>query len=236
MAKNPERAKFYQSAFNLALESTLDNLAKAVKVTLVDAPKSATPGGPLAVTVRVENLTGHKFPTGYAESRRAWVGITLVDAQKNEQALLGGFDLATGEIQAAPKTRVYRAVQGRWDGQKGQAEEHIALHDMVIADTRIPPKGFEATQATMPTGEIDFSDGKGGFKSFDEATFALTAPAGAAGDVTLSARVYYQSMTREHVDFLKAENMTDGRGEDLATIFEATGEGAPLLIASAERR
>lgn len=234
MAKNPKRAMAYPDAFNLALQGTLDNLAKAVKVTLVESPMSGTPGGSLQVKVRVENLTGHKFPTGYAESRRAWIGISLVDAQKKEQALLGAYDLATGEIQAAPATRIYRAEHGKWDGQKSQPDEHLALHDRVISDTRIPPQGFVATETTKPSGEIDFSDGNDGTKSFDEASFTLTAPADAAGDLTLSARVYYQSMTRQHIEFLKTANTTDSRGEELSSIFKATGEGAPLLIASAE--
>jgi hypothetical protein len=234
MAKNPKRAMTYEGAFNLALQGTLDNLAKAVKVTLMGPPLTGTPGGSLEVNVRIENLTGHKFPTGYAESRRAWIGISLVDAQKKEQALLGGYDLATGEIQAVPATRVYRAQHGKWDGQKGQPDEHLALHNMVISDTRIPPQGFVPSETTKPLGEIDFSDGKGGTRSFDEATFTVTAPADAAGDLTLSARVYYQSMTREHIEFLKTANTTDSRGEELESIFKATGEGAPLLIASAE--
>jgi hypothetical protein len=234
MAANPKRVEEYKSAFDLALQGTLDNLAKAVKVTVMDAPTSGTPGGPLQVTVRVENLTGHKFPTGYAESRRAWIGVSLVDAQKQERALLGGYDPATGAIQATPATRVYRAQHGKWDGQKGLPEEHLALHDMVISDTRIPPRGFIASETTSPSGEIDFSDGKDGYKSFDEATFTLTAPADAADDLTLSVRVYYQSMTHEHIEFLKTANTTDSRGEELEKIFKATGEGAPLLIASAE--
>jgi hypothetical protein len=234
MAANPGRATQYPGAFSRALAGTLDTLAEAVTVTLKDAPTSGVSGGPLKVTVRVQNLTGHKFPTGYAESRRAWIGISLVDGQMQEQALLGGYDGKTGQIQAMPKTRIYRAQHGRWDGQKAEAEEHLALHDMVISDTRIPPLGFLASPATTPSGEIDFSDGKGGYNAFDEATFTLTAPAGASGDLTLSARVYYQSMTREHIEFLKAANTTDQRGAELEGIYQATGEAAPLLIAKAE--
>ncbi len=234
MAANPDRATANAASFAQALQGTLDNLAAGVKLTLSGAPKLVTPGGAFQVKVKVENLTGHKFPTGYAETRRAWIGVTFVGADKKETPLAGGYDLATGKIQAIPAVHVYKAEHGSWDGSKGVAESHLALHDMIISDTRIPPAGFKASKTTTPTSEIDFSDGNGGYKSSDEVTLDLTWPADAAGQVTLSARLYYQSMTREYVEFLKSANTTNTKGDDLATVFQATGEGAPLVIARAE--
>lgn len=236
MEANPDRAATYGPSFQLALARTLDSLESSAQVTLVDAPREAAAGETFNVTVRVENLTGHKFPTGYAESRRAWIALSLVGGGDQEVALLGGYDAATGEIQADPPTHVYRAVHGRWDQASGtgQKEEHIVLHDMILSDTRIPPKGFVPSTTTAPTMEIDYADGSGGYRHYDEATFAVTAPAAATGTLTLSARIYFQSMTREHVEFLKSENVTDTRGDDLEAIYLATGEAAPILVASAE--
>jgi MYXO-CTERM domain-containing protein len=234
MAANPDRAAMFAQPFAQALQSTLDNLAAGVKLTLSGAPKLITPGGSFQVKVKVENLTGHKFPTGYAETRRAWIGVTLVSADMKEKPLAGGYDLATGQIQASPAIHVYRAEHGAWDGTKGVAESHLALHDMIISDTRIPPAGFKASATTTPTSEIDFSDGNGGYKSSDDVTLDLTWPSDASGQVTLSARLYYQSMTREYVEFLKSANVTNTKGDELAAVFQATGEGAPLVIAKAE--
>jgi MYXO-CTERM domain-containing protein len=200
------------------------------------APSSLLPGEAFDVKVRVTNLSGHKFPAGYAESRRAWVAVALVDPHDHESEpvfLAGGYDAATGHIQEEPKTRVYRAQHGRWNGQAGEAEEHIALHDMVLSDSRIPPKGFVPSITTMPLGEIDFKDGGGGYRDYDEATFSLTAPAGLTGAFILSARVYYQSMTREYAEFLRDANTTSSHGEALYAIYEATGEAPPILVASA---
>jgi hypothetical protein len=230
-AKETERAAAFSAAFDLAEQRTGESLAQAVKVTLSGAPAALTAGASFQVKVRVENLTGHKFPTGYAESRRAWIALTLVDAAMKETPLAGGYDEVTGQIQAAPATRIYRAVPGRWDGTKGEAEEHVVLHDMILADTRIPPRGFHADATTMPAGVIDFEDGQGGFHAYDEATFTLTAPDGVAGAATLEARVYYQAMTREHLSFLVSANTTDGRGTELQGIYDATGKAAPVLAA-----
>ncbi|MGK3996853.1 MYXO-CTERM sorting domain-containing protein [Sorangium sp. So ce1024] len=234
MAADPARAEDYADSFQLALDRTLESLASAASVTLVEAPQQAAPGDEITVTVRVENLTGHKFPTGYAESRRAWIAVFLVDEAGVERPLLGGYDADTGEIQHEPPTHEYRAVHGRWNNEagKGEKEEHLALHDMIISDTRIPPKGFVASRTTEPTQEIDFSDGNGGYRNYDEASFTLTVPADAFGAQTLSARVYYQSMTREYVEFLRSENVTDDTGEKLMEIYEETGEAPPILVAS----
>ncbi|WP_438027336.1 MYXO-CTERM sorting domain-containing protein [Sorangium sp. So ce233] len=234
MAADKNRAAEYADSFQLALDRTLESLASAASVTLVEAPEHAEPGGEITVTVRVENLTGHKFPTGYADSRRAWVAVFLVDEAGVERPLLGGYDADTGEIQHEPKTHEYRAVHGRWNSEAsvGEKGDHLALHDMIISDTRIPPKGFVPSQTTQPSQEIDFSDGNGGYRNHDEASFTLTVPANAFGAQTLSARVYYQSMTREYVEFLRSANVTDNKGEELMAIYEETGEAPPILVAS----
>ncbi|KYF62964.1 MYXO-CTERM sorting domain-containing protein [Sorangium cellulosum] len=234
MAADKNLAAERATSFQLALDRTLESLASAASVTLVETPEQAEPGGEITVTVRVENLTGHKFPTGYADSRRAWIAVFLVDEAGVERPLLGGYDADTGEIQHEPPTHEYRAVHGRWNSAAGVGEkgEHLALHDMIISDTRIPPKGFVPSQTTQPSQEIDFSDGNGGYRNHDEASFTLTVPADAFGTQTLSARVYYQSMTREYVEFLQSANVTDNKGEELMAIYEETGEAPPILVAS----
>ncbi|WP_437591041.1 MYXO-CTERM sorting domain-containing protein [Sorangium sp. So ce1000] len=234
MAADAARASDYADSFKLALDGTLKSLASAASVTLVEAPQEAAPGEEIAVTVRVENLAGHKFPTGYAESRRAWIAVFLVDESGVERPLLGGYDADTGEIQQDPPTHEYRAVHGKWNSEAGvgEKEEHLARHDMIISDTRIPPKGFVPSQTTQPTQEIDFTDGNGGYRNYDEARFTLTIPADASGRQTLSARVYYQSMTKEYIEFLRSENVSDETGNDLSTIYEETGEAPPLLVAA----
>src|SRR5262249_6166708 len=101
---NPARYMAYQSAFDLAEQPTIESIAAAVKVTLTSSPPKASAGNSVDLTVHVETLPGHKSPTGYAESRRAWIAIVLVDAKMNEQSLLGAYDPATGDIAAAPPT------------------------------------------------------------------------------------------------------------------------------------
>ncbi len=234
MASAPERAQAFPEAFALALARTEETLASAASITIASAPATAAPDAPLTVTVRVENLTGHKFPTGYAEGRRAWISLSLVDEEGAEIALVGGYDATSGEIQEKPPTHVYRAQHGHWNGTAAEPGENLALHDMILSDTRIPPRGFVPTATTLPTPEIAYSDGAGGLRSFDEATFTVAAPASAQGVQRLVARVQYQSMTRHYVEHLAAVNVTDASGAALLDIYHATGEAPPFVVASAE--
>jgi hypothetical protein len=233
MHTNPERATEYAKAFEQALEATLVSLESSVELTMTGLPSTLLPGDGFSATVRVKNLTGHKFPTGYAESRRAWIAVVVIDgATGEEHYVVGDFDTATGEIVAPETTRVYRAQHGRWTGSVAEAEEHLVLHDMVLLDTRIPPKGFVATPTTEPIG-MDFDDGNGGLRDYDEASFDITVPSTFGTDLRVEARVYFQSMTKHYVDFLRDQNTTDDRGEVLHEAFVATGEGAPIAIAVA---
>ena len=199
-----------------------------------DAPANVEPGQTFEVTVHVENKAGHKFPTGYVDARQAWVSASLVDCTGQQRAVLGGYDTMTGAIQAEPATHVYRSIHGRWDGTQGVEEHSLALQDMHLSDTRIPPKGFVASQANEPSGDIDYSDGQGGWKHYDEATFTLTAPRDIAGTQTLLVAVEFQSVRRAYVEYLRDQNTTDTKGDALWTIYQATGEAPPIRIASAE--
>ncbi len=68
-----------------------------------------TPAGGLVV--RVTNLTGHKFLSGYPEGRRAWIGVRWYDAAANLIHEDGAYDPATALLDGE-STRVYEAHPG----------------------------------------------------------------------------------------------------------------------------
>lgn len=232
MAANPIRAKSYETAFLNARRKAEETLHNAVSLTVLSAPTRLVAGESFEVHARIENLAGHKFPTGYAESRRAWVMLTLVDADYVKYPLVGRYDETTGEIATEPPTHVYRARHGRFNGTSAEEEEHLVAHDMIVSDTRIPPKNFVPLETTMPTNEIDYSDGNGGYRHFNEIRLRAQVPAHLHGHQALVVQVMYQSMTREHVTMLAKENVTDNRGSDLLATYEATGAAAPIAVAT----
>jgi MYXO-CTERM domain-containing protein len=230
MATDVSRANAYPDAFVTALEKTQKTIESAARVEILTIPANAKPGSTITVTVRVENLTGHKFPTGYAEGRRAWIALVLVAPNGDETFLRGGYDDVTGDIVDPAATHVYRAQHGNWNGIAAQPSEHLARHDMILSDTRIPPKGFVAAMGTAPTLEIDYGNSVVGYRHYDDASFDLTIPVDAAGDSVFSARIYYQPITRAYVEFLAATNVTDSSGLDLLAFYETSDAAKPSLV------
>jgi MYXO-CTERM domain-containing protein len=234
MEANPQRAAQYATSYELAKQANLELLPTGLDLTATGVPESAEQGATFDVDVKVENLAGHKFPTGYVDGRRAWLALVLVDPSGAETPLVGGYDVATGDIQAEPPTRVYRAEHGRWSGSAGVAEHSLVMQDMLLHDSRIPPRGFVPSVETAILGDIDYSDGAGGVRSYDQASFSVTLPPDIYGVQKLSVRVYLQTMTRQYVEHLRDANVTDTRGDDLYAIYQATDEAAPIVAGSTD--
>src|SRR6185369_15488307 len=84
---------------------------------------SVVAGTDLALSVRVTNLAGHKFPTGYPEGRHAWVSLAAgEDADGNGslsaseiQFESAAYDAATGKLAGDPQAKVYEVHLGVFD-------------------------------------------------------------------------------------------------------------------------
>jgi hypothetical protein len=223
-AANPELAK-YREAFAASERATQRVLSSAATVEISLSPTYAAPGDTVTATVRVINHSGHKLPTGYADGRRAFVELAV-----GGEVISGRYDAATAGLIADSQLRVYQAQHGVHGKGPG---EHIALHDRIFSDTRIPPAGFRATDATRPVGTSWFDDGGGGYRNYDLATYTFTVPSHLSGTAVVTARLLYQSTTREYVSFLERENRTDDRGRTLASTYAATGKAAPVEMTRA---
>jgi hypothetical protein len=237
-AADPAYAALHVQAFALARAEAEAVLKTAASVEITSLPTTAEVGSTISVGVKVTNQTGHKFPTGYADGRRAFVSIAWADAtdagSPQETVVLGAYDASNGTIQADPPTRIYHAVHAERAANGTLTFDHLARHNFIVEDTRIPPLGFVSTPATLPKGPINYSDGAGGFKSSDEASFTIPVPEGPTGFRKLVVRVNYQTVTQSYIDFLASENSTDDRGTKLAQIYTDTGKAAPIVVAQTE--
>jgi len=203
------------------------NLRQAARLEIKTLPAQGAAGGKIDSAIRVTNLAGHKFPTGYADGRRAWVELAVIDATGAVDVQSGAYDDATGELADDAQLRLYEAVHGR----DGSPEDHIALHRQVLRDSRIPPAGFKPTPTTQVIGPITFSDGAGGIAAYDDATLHVALPKMPETDVTVRVRLMFQAMTAHHVTAVAAANTTDQRGTQLMQLWEQSGKAAPFLIA-----
>lgn len=221
LAANPD-LQAYAEQFAETRRASLEILKAAAKLELDVPAGPVRPGDKVPVRVRVHNLAGHKLPTGYEDARRVFLQLQVGDA-----VVSGAYDADAGTL--SPDARVYELVMGRG----GVREDHIALHDMVVKDSRIPPAGFRATAATRPVGVDWFDLPDGGHRDFDEVTFEVTVPPGQSS-VPVMARLFHQVTTRAYVEFLERENRTDDTGRTLKALYEATGRAAPEEMIRAE--
>ena len=145
-------------------------------------------GERLAFRVRVDNLTGHKLPTGHP-SRRMWLRVVVRDAAGAVLFASGEHDAAgrlvdpsgtplPGELAGGPEpphharvtapgeVALYRAVMADLDGAPTYRTVRGASWHV---DDRIPPRGWSAEHAeaarTRPVGvdgDEDFAAGSDG--------------------------------------------------------------------------
>jgi hypothetical protein len=188
-------------------------------------------GGDLRV--RVINQSGHKLPTGYPEGRRMWLNVRFLDAKGQIVREHGRYDFKTADLVTSD-TKVYEAKHGLDEelaattGLPAGKSFHLALNNVVFSDNRIPPrgftnKGFESVQAE-PVG-YHYEDGQ----YWDDTDFPI--PAGAARAVVV---LYFQTSSKEYIEFLRDANVTNDRGDVLYDLWEQLGKSAPVDMEAAE--
>lgn len=183
------------------------------------------------VLARVLNQTGHKLPTGHIEGRRAWLNLRFFDASGALVLERGHYDTAEAHLDEAGTT-VYEMLVALSDdaaaatGKPAGVTTHMALADTIWKDTRIPPRGFDNAafaDGGAPAVGIGYADGQYWHDT------SVTLPAGA---VRVDATLYYQSLTRHYIEALRDGNATDHWGQTLHNLWQATGRGAPIAMAS----
>ncbi len=188
--------------------------------------------GGRALEVTVTNQTGHKLPSGYPEGRRAWVHVVATDELEQVVYESGAYDDATGTLTHDEDLRIYEIEPGisvglsPVVGHPAGPSFHFVLNDTIWLDTRIPPRGFtnaafEAIQSP-PVGTT-YADGQ----HWDTVLYPM--PASATNAVVT---VYYQSTSREYIEFLRDENTTNDAGQDLYDAWVASGRSAPVAMVS----
>jgi hypothetical protein len=183
------------------------------------------------ITVRVTNETGHKLPSGYPEGRRIWIHVRAIDAQGATVFESGAYDPSTGLLIHDDQIKVYEIHPGLSAGLAAALgldpgpSFHFVLNDTVYHDNRIPPRGFtnaDFEEIQSPPVDHEYADGQ----YWDDTDYVLPTEADSA-----IVTVYYQTTTKEYVEFLRDENHTNTAGQDLYNAWVAQGRAAPVLMA-----
>ncbi len=161
------------------------------------------------LNARIINYSGHKLPTGYPEGRRMWVNVRFLDSKGALVAERGAYDQATA-VLTTDDTKVYEAKLGidaavaALTGLPEGESFHFAANNMWVQDNRIPPRGFtNAGFESVQAAPVAYSYLDGQY--WDDTQYVI--PAGAT---QAEVRVYYQTASKEYIEFLRDENEQTG--------------------------
>lgn len=181
------------------------------------------------VIVKVTNETGHKLPSGYPEGRRIWINLTASNSITSESFESGYYDPVTAEL-ATEGTKIYHVEPGLSPGIAAALglpagpSFHFVLSDTIYYDNRIPPRGFTNANFTAiqsPPVGYEYNDGD----HWDLTAYNLPFIPDQV-DVTL----YYQTTSKEYVEFLRDENTTNDAGQTMYDLWELNGKSAPVAM------
>jgi nitrate/TMAO reductase-like tetraheme cytochrome c subunit len=182
--------------------------------------------------VRVTNESGHKIPSGYPEGRRMWVNVKFLNAKGTVVAERGAYNSATAVLTTAD-TKVYEAKHGttqaiaKLTGIPAGPNFHLALANKRFFDNRIPPRGFSnAAFSAIGSAPVGYAYADG--QHWDDTSYAI--PSGATQAVVT---LYYQTTTKEYIEFLRDANVTDAKGQAAYDLWVGTGKSAPVAMDTA---
>lgn len=212
-----------------ATEQDFDNVIAAtenmlrqrtLQVELTDLERTADTA---FLALRLTNLAGHKFPSGYP-ARRAYVhfiattmnGDTLFEsgAIDNNYELIAhdpAYEQHYTTIRSSNEVQIYEQVLGDVNNQKTTVLVRAAS---ALKDNRIPPKGFRQDHVVYDTTQIsgqalfdsDFNVDALGEGSGSDVVYYHIPTNGYFDPISIQARVYYQSMPPKWMEEMFAES------------------------------
>lgn len=175
-------------------------------------------GSQAVFEVKVENLTGHKFPSGYP-ARRAILEVEVRNADTGEILFHSGKIGADGEVEGLTnaiephretitqpqQVQIYEMVMADVNGDRTTLLERAAD---ALKDNRLPPKGFMQSHPVydtvkivgVPVTDTDFNHEAGQEGSgTDRVRYAVTLPDGISL-ISVYARLHYQQLPPAWMD------------------------------------
>ncbi len=218
---DPQYTALTDEIVDRSMQRTADLLAAASDMDVVQN------GGQLEI--RVTNWSGHKLPTGMPEGRRMWLNVQYLDVEGGVVEELGAYNWMTATLDEA-STQVWEARLGVSETIAGMTgvdageSYHLVLCDEYVIDNRIPPvgftnAGFEAIHAA-PVGAY-YADGQ----HWSDTAWEIPETA-----VTAVTTLYFQTTTRDLMEFLRDANVTDNRGQIAWDAYVARGMSPPVVM------
>ncbi|MBP6574462.1 MAG: hypothetical protein KA230_08425 [Flavobacteriales bacterium] len=232
-----------ETQFDSTISRTLNNLQhQSVELDVSIIGRDADTA---FIDVRLLNLTGHKFPSGYP-SRRAFVELNVLDANGDTLFSSGGFDSAyevnghdtdyephQDVISAEGQAQIYEMVMGDVNDDVTTVLERAKSS---LKDNRLTPQGFSTSHYTydtcliagVPASDDDFNLDALGIEGTGADIVHYHAPMGGyGGAISVHARVWYQPVSpRWNAEMF---SNTGARIDSFRTMVDAM-DGTPTLV------
>jgi hypothetical protein len=160
-----------------------------------------------------------------------WLNVRYLDGASQVIAERGRYNLNTAELNTN-NTTVWEAEFGLDEYMAGVTglpagkSFHLALVNTILKDNRIPPRGFEdssyAANGSFVVGDHYFDE-----QFWHDSEFGIPA-----GTASIEVGLYYQTTSKEYVEFLRDTNTTDNAGDVAYRAWEAYGRSEPVLMQS----
>jgi len=229
--------------FDGTVERLMDLLNK--ETASITFSKSERAGDTLILDIDIEQLVGHKFPTGFP-SRRAWLHITVTD-KKGQVIFESGAPLEDGRIQGCDsdedtstyephynvissedQVQIYEAVMLNSDGEVTYT---LLRANTFAKDNRLLPKGFDIENShenTRVYGEaLNDPNFMGGF---DRVTCQIDT-SGADGALTVEVELLMQTVSYPYIQDFSGESTPES--ESFLAMYDEMDK-APTLVTSAK--
>lgn len=200
------------------------------------------------IDVKLTNLAGHKFPSGYP-SRRAWVQLVVTEAGGdtlyNNGAPSTDHDIVDHDplwephydvITSADQVQIYEMVMGDVNGDLTTVLERAKEP---LKDNRLAPAGFSVNHFAYDTARVvgvaatdpDFNHDEVGVEGSGTDVVHYHIPMGGhIGLINITAKVWYQSVPPR---FLQDMFTYTSPAIDLFQGMFQTADNTPVLVRSA---
>jgi hypothetical protein len=159
------------------MERTAGRTVEFLKGALQARARAERRAGQVLLSVTIDNLTGHKLPTGFP-SRRLWIHVRATDLAEKVVFESGSWDADTGELTVGTEFQPHYAAietvdevmiyEAEYYDVSGRPTLSLARAASYRKDNRILPRGFDENRAS-PLGFAPGFLGPAGVK--DDADF-----------------------------------------------------------------
>ena len=186
-------------------------------------------------SVTITNRTGHKLPTGYPDGRKMWINLIGLNISGDTVFQSGMYNADSASIMQDIQLKTYECIQGLTPatadhfGLQAGPSFHFGVNDTILFDNRIPPKGFTNEKFLLRRAEpigASYADSQ----YWDVTHYILPATV-----TEVKAVLYYQTITKDYVEFLRDENVGNSYdwnawGDKLHTSWSKRGKSLPVAM------